>query len=260
MSTSLHLPIAPRGRVLSRWLLTAALTALGLAGLGPDHGGAWAQSAPSAQRTEQERYEQGVREAEAARRAYEAELALYRQRQDRHQQDVARSADARAAYESRLASREAVPASRASAPAAAPSCEQQQARSRSRGRLIGGLLGGVAGAVAGRRGETAALVSALVPAGALLGDAIAGLLDCREQQQAAAATEQAASRGVGTTTSWTSATRPSVSGSSTVTAAAPAADGGDCLSVTDVVIVDGEETRAPKRLCRRPPANRYVRV
>ena len=35
---------------------------------------------------------------------------------------------------------------------------------------------------------------------------------------------------------------------------------GDCMTVTDVVIVDGQETRAPKQMCRRPPTNRYVRV
>ncbi|HMG47862.1 MAG TPA: hypothetical protein VK614_10420 [Allosphingosinicella sp.] len=51
-----------------------------------------------------------------------------------------------------------------------------------------------------------------------------------------------------------------MTGSSTVTAAAQSADGGDCLTVTDVVIVDGDETRAPKHMCRRPPANPYVRV
>jgi hypothetical protein len=32
------------------------------------------------------------------------------------------------------------------------------------------------------------------------------------------------------------------------------------MTVTDVIIVDGSETRAPKRMCRRPPQNRYVRV
>jgi hypothetical protein len=35
---------------------------------------------------------------------------------------------------------------------------------------------------------------------------------------------------------------------------------GECMTVTDVVIVDGQETRAPKRMCRRPPNNRFVRV
>lgn len=67
-------------------------------------------------------------------------------------------------------------------------------------------------------------------------------------------------RGVGSTQTWTSETRPGVTGSSTVTAAAAPAEGNPCVTVTDVIIVDGEETRAPKRMCRRPPTNRYVRV
>ena len=41
---------------------------------------------------------------------------------------------------------------------------------------------------------------------------------------------------------------------------AATAETSSCLTVTDVIIVDGEETRAPKRMCRRPPTNRYVRV
>jgi hypothetical protein len=52
-----------------------------------------------------------------------------------------------------------------------------------------------------------------------------------------------------------------VTGSSTVTAAAtPLADGNPCMTVTDIVIIDGQETRAPKRMCRQPPSNRFVRV
>ena len=130
-------------------------------------------------------------------------------------------------------------------------------------RAIGGLAGGVAGAVLGRRSPVGRLatIALAAPVGALIGDTIARLLDCREQEQAAAATEQAVERGVGTTTNWTSETRPNVTGSSTVTAAAtPLPDGNPCVTVTDVVIVDGEETRAPKRMCRRPPTNRFVRV
>jgi surface antigen len=146
----------------------------------------------------------------------------------------------------------------AAAPAAGASCEQRRDRNRRRGRLVGGLLGGVAGMIGGGRNGPA-LAGALIPAGAVLGDAIAGLLDCDEQAKAAAATEQAISGGVGTTTSWSSTSRPGVSGSSTVTAAARTTDG-ECMTVTDVVIVDGEETRAPKRMCRRPPSNRYARV
>jgi surface antigen len=115
--------------------------------------------------------------------------------------------------------------------------------------VVGGPVGGVAGAVTG-----------YLPVGELLGEAIASMLDCDEQQKAAGATQQAVDEaergGVGTSASWESTTRPGVHGSSTVTA--QESDG--CMTVTDVVIVDGEETRAPKRMCRRPPNNRYVRV
>jgi hypothetical protein len=52
-------------------------------------------------------------------------------------------------------------------------------------------------------------------------------------------------------------TRARVSGSSVVTARDR---GGACVTVTDIVIIDGEETRAPKRMCRRPPSNRFVRI
>ncbi|HKR23713.1 MAG TPA: hypothetical protein VJS15_00505, partial [Allosphingosinicella sp.] len=99
------------------------------------------------------------------------------------------------------------------------------------------------------------------PVGALIGDTIARLLDCDEQRQAAAATEEAVRGDVGTTSAWQSETRPGVSGSSTFTAAEPTApNGSQCITVTDIVIVEGEETRAPKRMCRSGPAARYVRV
>ena len=104
-------------------------------------------------------------------------------------------------------------------------------------------------------------MTTLLPVGALLGEAIASLLDCDEQQQAAAATEEAVRGGVGTTARWESETRDNVTGSSTVTAAEPAAaDGSQCITVTDIVIVDGEETRAPKRMCRRRHLIVCVRV
>lgn len=87
------------------------------------------------------------------------------------------------------------------------------------------------------------------------------LLDCAERRQIEAATEQAIAGPAGTAVRWTSASRPNVSGSSTVTETeAPAADGSQCLTVTDIVIIDGQETRAPKRMCRIPPSNRYVRT
>ena len=153
----------------------------------------------------------------------------------------------------------------ATEPVAGPSeqCREQQHRNRRRGSAIGGVVGGVAGGLLGRGNtlQRIATVALAAPVGALIGDAIASHLDCHEQRQAAAATEQVVERGVGATETWTSDTRPGVTGSSTVTAAAiPADDGNPCVTVTDVIIVDGQETRAPKRMCRRPPTNRFVRV
>lgn len=136
-------------------------------------------------------------------------------------------------------------------------CDQQSERRRQRGRGLGGMFGSIIG---GRLGGAAGLVNNVLPVGELLGEAIASLLDCREQQQAAGATEEAVRGGVGATSTWQSETRPNVTGSSTVTAADTNTVEGECMTVTDVVIIDGEETRAPKRMCRRPPNNRYVRV
>ena len=51
-----------------------------------------------------------------------------------------------------------------------------------------------------------------------------------------------------------------MTGSSTVTALEQEPGGGECMTVTDIIIIDGQETRAPKRMCRRPPSNRFVRV
>jgi surface antigen len=97
--------------------------------------------------------------------------------------------------------------------------------------------------------------------GSMLGDAIMNMLDCREQEQAATATETAVRGGnVGDSATWQSESRPGVTGTSTVTAVNNNSADGQCMTVTDVVIVDGEETRAPKQMCRRPPSNRYVRV
>lgn len=86
-------------------------------------------------------------------------------------------------------------------------------------------------------------------------------LTCGEQRQIDTATDEAVLVGrVGATVNWESATRPGVRGSSTVTAVETGTAEGDCMTVTDIIIVNGDETRAPKRMCRRPPSNRYVRV
>jgi hypothetical protein len=60
---------------------------------------------------------------------------------------------------------------------------------------------------------------------------------------------------------WTSDTREDVSGTSTVVARNDDAGAGmQCITVSDVIIVKGEETKADKRMCRRPPAARYALV
>ena len=131
------------------------------------------------------------------------------------------------------------------------------------------IFGAVAGAAANR---VAGGLSSWVPipdvANALT-NAIACRLDPEEQKQAAEAT-LAATRGdektgdvaVGSTTEWTSKTRENVTGKSTVVAALdePAKGmptGSKCVTVTDVIIVNGEETTANKRMCRAPGAARY---
>ncbi len=151
--------------------------------------------------------------------------------------------------------------------AAAQSRTGEQCQRRNEGRRAGGqALGALGRGILGRFGGGG--VAAMLPMASMLGDAIMNMLDCQEQEKAATATEEvveraSAQRGsaaVGTTTTWQSETRPGVTGSSTVTAVEPNAQDGDCMTVTDIVIVDGQETRAPKRMCRRPPSNRYVRV
>ena len=143
----------------------------------------------------------------------------------------------------------------------------EQCTRRNEGRrAAGSALGAIGRGVLGRFGGGG--VAAMLPMAQVLGDAIMRMLDCDEQEKAAEATEEVVERAsarrgsaaVGTTTTWRSETRPGVTGSSTVTAVEPAAPDGDCMTVTDIVIVDGQETRAPKRMCRRPPSNRYVRV
>ena len=144
-----------------------------------------------------------------------------------------------------------------SAPAAAQRGQDCQQRNEGRHR-VGGMLGGMARGMLGRVGGAAS--SVVLPMGSMLGDAIMNLLDCREQEQAAQATETATRGGnVGDSASWRSESRPNVAGNSTVTAV-DTSGGDDCMMVTDVVIVDGQETSAPKRMCRRPPNNRYMRV
>lgn len=134
-------------------------------------------------------------------------------------------------------------------------CQRRNEGRRRAGSAAGGIARGLLSRFGG--GSVANIVS---PMGSMLGDAIMNLLDCREQEQAATATETAVRGGnVGDSASWQSESRPNVSGTSTVTAV-DRSGGDDCMSVSDIVIVDGQETEVAKRMCRRPPTNRYVRV
>lgn len=113
--------------------------------------------------------------------------------------------------------------------------------------MFGSMLGGLAGGVLGRAGGMA---SSLIPVGSIVADELLKLLDCKEQQQAANATNEAIRGGVGTEVKWQSESRQNVQGASKVTGEQQLADGSHCMTVTDVVIIDGEETTVPKKMCR----------
>ena len=152
------------------------------------------------------------------------------------------------------------------------------------------ILGSMAGSVANRVGGRFASFVPMPEFASILTNAIACKLDQKEQKQAADAT-LAVTRGddttgnvaVGQTAEWTSSSRKDVKGKSTIVAveqvptAAPSSgkakgkdkgagkDGGtqlasasQCITVSDVVIVAGEETTASKRMCKAPGQARYT--
>lgn len=125
------------------------------------------------------------------------------------------------------------------------------------GGMFGAIAGGIAGSALGGWGGAGVGMLSL-PVASLLTDAIIRKLDCKEQVKAATATDTAVRGGVGTTSTWESDTRPGVKGSSTVRDQRAFADGGSCMLITDVVIVDGEETTVDKRMCRKPGGGNYV--
>lgn len=136
-------------------------------------------------------------------------------------------------------------------------CPKGKKGSRAGRDILGGVLNDTIGSAASKAG-----VYSYVPIAEVSGtltNAIACKLDPAEQVQAAAATEEV-TRGeeVGATSNWTSETRQNVTGSSTVASKNQLADGSSCMNVTDVVIVEGEETRVSKKMCRGPGQSRYV--
>jgi hypothetical protein len=148
-----------------------------------------------------------------------------------------------------------------SEPAAAAAREDRPGKSckpKKKGGLFRSVAGAIANAGASAVGVPSGVAGVYIPVGSLLSDAIISRLNCKEQVQAATATNEAVRGGVGTTASWESETRPDVSGSSTVVAQNRRSDGGSCMTVNDVIIVGGEETTVPKTMCRAPGASGYT--
>ncbi len=152
-------------------------------------------------------------------------------------------------------------------------CEQDSSPSAGR-RILGGLLGGAGRDIANDLG-----IPFYVPVEEFtdtLSTAIACRLDPVEQEQAANATAEATRGGddgsgpeIGATAAWVSESREGVSGRSTVTGrdeppgrgrGRGRGAGADCITVTDIIIVEGEETRDEKRMCRPAGGGRYAIV
>ena len=99
----------------------------------------------------------------------------------------------------------------------------------------------------------------LVDSANSLSQEIACKLYPEEQKQAAEATLEA-TRGeeIGKVIEWKSTVRDNVSGSSTVTDKEQLSDGRACLTLADVIIVEGEELKVTKQMCRLPGEARYT--
>ncbi|WP_321324137.1 hypothetical protein [uncultured Parasphingorhabdus sp.] len=129
-------------------------------------------------------------------------------------------------------------------------------KSRGRGGLLGGIFGSVVGSVAGLD-DVGTLIAGAV--GAVLVGEIACKLSQDEQEKAAEATFAVVEQEeVGAVAKWESPTRGGVSGSSTVTALNTEPNGRKCLTITDVAIIDGEETRISKQMCRAAGESKYA--
>lgn len=143
----------------------------------------------------------------------------------------------------------------------ADSCAKGKKGDKGRGAL-GGFLGGAVNELA--RGVGLPSFLPVPEFSDQLSESIACRLDPEEQKQAAEATlsvtradSEGATPEVGASASWTSATRENVSGTSTVTSREGSRGDLDCITVTDVVIIEGEEARADKRMCKAPGSARY---
>jgi hypothetical protein len=143
-------------------------------------------------------------------------------------------------------------------PAAAKDRPGERCDAKPKHSMFGAIAGQIAGTALGRSGIPSGVGGVYIPVQSLVSEGITRLLNCKEQKQAATATQTAVRGGVGASSSWTSDSRPNVAGSSTVNSQTARADGSSCLAVTDVVIVNGEETRVTKNMCRAPGASGYT--
>jgi|TARA_R100001244_G_scaffold44182_11_gene40010 surface antigen len=126
--------------------------------------------------------------------------------------------------------------------------------------ILGNMIGDFTRRATGSLGMAGSFIPRAEVADTLT-NAIACQLDPDEQLQAAEATRNVTrSEQIGTSSEWKSQTRPGVSGSSTATAKTRRADGRSCMTITDVVIVDGEESRVSKQMCKNPGETRYIVV
>jgi len=99
----------------------------------------------------------------------------------------------------------------------------------------------------------------LVDSANSLSQSVACRLYPEEQEQAAEATQEATRSGeIGKTVEWQSTVRDNVSGSSTVSSKNEMPDGTPCMVLADIVIVDGEELRVSKTMCKLPGSDHYT--
>tara|TARA_R110001599_G_scaffold264921_2_gene465470 strand:- start:1298 stop:1948 length:651 start_codon:yes stop_codon:yes gene_type:complete len=99
----------------------------------------------------------------------------------------------------------------------------------------------------------------LVDSANYLSQSVACRLYPEEQEQAAEATQEATRSGeIGKTVEWQSTIRENVSGSSTVSSKNRRVDGTPCMVLADIVIVDGEELRVSKTMCKLPGSDHYT--
>lgn len=153
--------------------------------------------------------------------------------------------------------------SKKSAASSKPGSSQADARqgckrARKRGSALGSFLGGALGSFGGLGRTGTALLTGF--SGLMVGE-IACKLDAKEQEVASKATVEVLSEEkVGATAEWISPTRQGVSGSSTITDLKSEPDGRRCLTITDIAIIEGEETRVEKQMCRAKEGAAYVLV